>query len=136
MTLHKSAAIAIGTLAVTCMALAHQQEPKHAPTIAQCQADVKLWYNTADATEYTKAQDALNDDNTPNRTAYATLPISEVRLRMLEMTDCARVDDANFRNYHEAHEFYYGIFNDRLFRFMQRHNLFPQFATEDAEGKR
>lgn len=83
-----------------------------------------------------KAQDGLNDNNAPNHTAYATLPISEVKLRAFEMTDCARVDDTHFSNYHDAHEFYYGIFNDRLFRFMKRHNLFQQFTTEDAEGKR
>ena len=136
MTLHKVAAIVAGTLAVTCMSHAHQQEPKHAPTVAQCRADVKLWYNDAEASEYTKAQDALQDDNTPNRTAYVKLAINEVRLRMFEMTDCAQVDDANFSAYHKAHEFYFTIFTDRLFRYMQRHNLFQQVEKEDAEGKR
>lgn len=136
MTLHKIAAIVVGTLAVTCISLAHQQGPKHAPTVAQCLVDVKLWYNEADAREYLKAQDALQDDNTPNRTAYARLSISEVRLRLSEMKDCARVDDANLSNYHEAAEFYFDIFGDRLFRYLQRHDLFQQVEKEDAEGKR
>ena len=66
MTLHRIAAIVVGTLAVTCISLARQQEPKHAPTLEMCRADVAVWYSLESASEYSAAQVKLLRDGVPN----------------------------------------------------------------------
>jgi hypothetical protein len=136
MKLHKFAAITIGTLAVTFMSLAHQQEPKHAPTVEMCRANVAVWYSVESENEFTQAQLKWLRDGIPNRTEFAKLSIPELFARMYEMLDCSEADGQRHNQYFDAASFYNDIVADRTLRFVIRHGLMDQLKKEDAEGKR
>jgi hypothetical protein len=113
---------------------AHAQE--HAPTAAQCQADVAVWGDSSMETEYNKAQTAFVNDNTPNKTDTAKLGVDEIIARQNEMIDCMKVDRPQFNSYLDAMQFYHSVIADRLFDFISRHSLWDQVRLEDAQGKR
>ena len=89
---------------------------KHAPTLAQCQADQRLW---------------LADMDSSKRLTYEVLTRRE-----REMLECEKVDDPNL-------DLYYNTAVDmdeeallRLVHFLDRHQLLGKFREEDAAGKR
>ena len=96
MTLKAIAAILFG-LALCASTVAQQ----HAPLLATCEADVALWYNSHEFTDYNKAQTAFNVDKTPNKTKLNLLPLDEIirdslgnlyrrfRLEDFQQTHCA-----------------------------------------------
>jgi hypothetical protein len=109
---------------------------QHAPTVAQCQADVALWGATNMETEYNKAETAHTNVGTPNPTNLDKLPLDEIASRQVEMGDCARVDEGNYQQYYDANTFYYGIFASRVISFVKRHGLWDQMKAEDTKGIR
>lgn len=122
----------VGSLLFACGALAASlasgkpaQEVQHAPTVAQCRADLKAWWEKA-------GKDHGLDD-----TSYDLLGSMSS-----EMTNCIIADKAN-RSHAESAPDYYELTvelekqqADRLTRFLLRHNLWSEFQTEDAAGKR
>lgn len=107
---------------------------EHAPLLATCEADVALWYNADDFTEYDNAQTLFFTNKTPNKTRLDLLPLTEVIPRHEEMGKCYLMTGREI--YHTADNAYMGIFHDRETDFVVRHNLMAQFRAEDAEGKR
>ena len=91
---------------------------EHAPTVAQCQADQRLW---------------LSDlEQNPHK-----LPEMSVIVKWNgEMGDCEKVDpDNRFRYYNTSGE----IAAEEIARmqhFFDRHGLWTQFMDEDSAGKR
>jgi hypothetical protein len=95
------------------------QEVEHAPTVAQCQADQRLWLSKLES-----------DHGTDDVTVHTLLGWGE------EMEQCIVVDPQNqykyFNTKSEANA-------DRLLRmgdFIERHGLYRQFIVEDEAGKR
>ncbi|MBZ5698408.1 MAG: hypothetical protein LAN18_07655 [Acidobacteriia bacterium] len=109
---------------------------EHAPTAAQCQADVAVWGDSSLETEYNEAQTTFVNSGTPNKTDVAKLGWDEVTARQNEMITCVKVDRENFAKYLDAMRFYHSVMADRLFNFVTRHNLWSQLKSEDAQGKR
>ena len=128
------------TIAITILILAtapaFAQQVEHAPTAAQCQADVAVWYSAEMSTEYLNAQTAWITDRKPNKTPAGKMKVSEAIARMNEMFDCRLVDEEKSDLYQRAGNFYYGIYADRAIDFIGRHHLWPEFRKEDAEGLR
>jgi hypothetical protein len=95
----------------------HAQEVKHAPTVAQCQADMKLW----------RAQ------SKDERTA---LPYAELYNRKTEMLDCSDIDETLESGYLKVAQNYIFEMGARTEHFIQRHDLIGEFIQEDKAGKR
>lgn len=94
------------------------QEIKHALTVAQCQADQRLWL-------------AELEDN------FQKLPEMSVIVKQNgEMQDCERVDPDNRVKYYNTQEEASEVAESRLINFVSRHNLWAQFYAEDSAGKR
>jgi hypothetical protein len=91
---------------------------QHAPTVAQCQADQRLW---------------LSDLEEPHN----SLPVYAVLGQWnVEMSVCETVDPDNFWKYYNTRG---EISSERVIRlvdFLDRHNLTDQFKAEGAAGKR
>jgi len=107
-------------LAVVLMAsLTVGQEVEHAPTVAQCQADQRLWFS------YLETKDS------------SQLPNIDVLSKWYkEMVECETVDPPNkFRYYNNEGEIESERFR-RSMAFIYRHGLWEQFKAEDAAGKR
>ena len=90
------------------------QEVKHAPTVAQCQADGRLWLKEAE-------RSGLD---------YETM---EARARA--MLDCESVDPANQRTYSNVGTTLIIDQAKRVRHFLFRHGLYDQFIKEDREGE-
>lgn len=90
---------------------------ERAPTVAQCQADQRLWLSR------------LDDED-------GSLPPYKTMMRWaLEMRDCQTIDPDNDPRYYNT---YNEICTDQLLRvtaFLERHKLYDQFIKEDAEQK-
>jgi hypothetical protein len=112
--------ILILAVVVLVASLSVGQDVQHAPTVAQCQADQRLWFSKLEALPA--------DTNLPS---YTTLS-----LWAIEMTDCQKVDPKNQWLYYNV----YGEVSDeqasRMVRFLGRQNLWSKFLAEDAAGKR
>ena len=93
---------------------------EHAPTVAQCQADQRLWL--------AKLEVAPTDTNLPS---YDTL-----RRWESEMGDCGEVDNSNYWKYYNTREEASEVQSSRLMKFLIRHGLYDKFIEEDAAGKR
>jgi hypothetical protein len=91
---------------------------EHAPTVAQCQADQRLWMSR---TEGPSSQ----------------LPEYNVIVKWTaEMGDCAKVDPDNSFKYYNTEAELTAEQQIRLAHFLDRRNLWQQFIAEDAAGKR
>jgi len=94
------------------------QDVQHAPTVAQCQADQRLWSSE------------LEDDAQPKP------EVDVLRKWTRAMQDCEKVDT--------EHKFsYYNTIGEidselllRMVHFLSRHSLMADFKAEDASGKR
>jgi hypothetical protein len=96
---------------------------EHAPTVAQCQADQRLWMS--------KLQDAGKAADSSSLPAYAV-----IEAWTHEMRDCQRVDPDNKWTYYNTNG---EIWVDEMIRmedFMRRHQTWDAFIAEDAAGKR
>lgn len=107
--------LVLGWLVLT-VSLTGQVE--HAPTVAQCQADQRLW-----GYEFTHQSEKLPD-------------VGVLQKWSSEMQDCMKVDPQTQLQY----VFTVGQIDTemelRMIHFLQRHNMLADFKTEDAAGKR
>lgn len=92
---------------------------EHAPTVAQCQADERLWISYV---EHKK------DEDLP--------PLTVLSDWTLEMEDCQKVDRENGRLYFNLSSEILALRLTRMSHFLARHALYKQFIDEDAAGKR
>jgi hypothetical protein len=91
---------------------------EHAPTVAQCQADQRLWFSEIEGES-------------------STLPKYDVLSEWaIEMGECKTVDPANFDKYYNLHGEIDAERALRMMHFIERHGLWTQFKAEDAAGKR
>jgi|ERR1700678_725033 len=95
------------------------QDVQHAPTVAQCQADQRLWLSK------------IEEGDSPRLPKYDVLSEWDS-----EMTDCRRVDPNNKWAYYNTGEEIAEVKQTRLVDFVGRHNLWHQFKVEDEAGKR
>jgi len=95
------------------------QEIKHAPTVAQCQADQRLWLSE------------VEEGDSPRLPKYNVLSEWD-----REMTDCATVDPNNKWTYYNTGEEIAEMQDTRLVHFVRRHGLWTQFKAEDDAGQR
>jgi hypothetical protein len=109
------------TLAVLILATSLVgQEIKHAPTVAQCQADQRLWLS--------KLEVLPPDTNLP---AFTTL-----QQWSSEMGDCVEVDPKNAWLYYNVGGESNNLQAARTIRFLKRHQMWDKFIEEDEAGKR
>ena len=108
-------------LMVTPLQLIHAQKVHHAPTVAQCQADQRLWLDN-------KLEQAP--------AGLADVSYSELDAWQNEMHDCMAVDPLNNSKYYNIFSEAMTAQNVRLEDFLYLHNLWAQFEAEDAQGKR
>jgi hypothetical protein len=93
---------------------------EHAPTVAQCQADQRLWLAKLEAPN--------PDTNLPSYT--------KLSLWISEMDDCREVDPPNQWKYYNVHGEVTDFQAARMIKFLSRHGLWKEFIAEDAAGKR
>jgi hypothetical protein len=98
------------------------QEVKHAPTVARCRADQKLWLAKL--------------EQSPMRSGVADVGYNELIGWKNEMQDCLNADP-------DLESGYYNTFAEaseeelmRFQNFLERHHLSQQFLAEDDQGKR
>lgn len=112
---------ACGALVATLAYARPRQAVEHAPTVAQCQADQRLWMSKLEV---------------PNGGGLLDIPYDTLMAWVHEMGDCEEVDPDwgdKYRNVaHETIARMAARFRD----FVWRHNLYDQFIQEDAAGKR
>ena len=89
----------------------------HTPTVAQCQADQQSWSSATDE-------------------SISRLSFQNLRERVVEMSQCAVVDEARAYHYMNLVSQYLLAREVRLDNFLERHNLTAQFLAEDGAGKR
>jgi hypothetical protein len=105
------------TLAVTVLATSLVGQVEHAPTVAQCQADQRLWIDEI--------------ENRGTHLKYVTIDGW-----LLEMGDCDKVDPKNHSNYHSTEAEIVAEEALRMEGFIQRHSLWNKFIAEDSAGTR
>jgi hypothetical protein len=106
--------------AVVCLALTASLagQVEHAPTVAQCQADQRLWdYQIINQSEKLPATKVLQKWNS-------------------ELQDCMKVDPQNRLQYFVTVDEVDGEILVRMMHFLQRHNTLKDFVSEDDAGKR
>lgn len=109
---------------------------KHAPTLAQCRADLAVWNGHDAHKRYYEAETLYMQNGTPNQTEIQQLSVEELNLRSSEMADCEKVDPERLSDYADSISFDSSVRGERMLRFLNRHNLIAQFMQEDAAGKR
>ena len=94
------------------------QDIEHAPTVAQCQADQRLWLSQMEP-------------------EHQTLPIwSAMAERIAEMDSCGKVDPDHSKEYENTcHELEFNL-ADRFMDFIKRNGMWGQFTAQDKAGKR
>jgi hypothetical protein len=94
------------------------QEIQHAPTVAQCQADQRLWdYQLINQSEKLPDIEVLQKWNS-------------------ELRDCMKADPQNRLQYFITVDEVDGETLLRMMHFLQRHNTLKDFVNEDDAGKR
>ena len=106
--------LVLGWLVLEC-SLVGQVE--HAPTVAQCQADQRLW------------SPQIEDK-------ASTLTFDVLKNRGSEMIACYDVDPTNAKDYYTTASSATAVMAARLRKFIQRHQQWDQFIAEDAAGTR
>jgi len=104
-------------LAVFVLTAAVIAQVEHAPTVAQCQADERLWSYSV----------SVN----PNS---QTFPVLQRWSR--EMSQCKKVDPINVEDYSLTGTMIQLTQANRMIAFIKRHDLYRKFIEEDAAGKR
>jgi hypothetical protein len=92
---------------------------EHAPTVAQCQSDQRLWMSK------------LEGDNPSALPEYSVLGKWGH-----EMRDCQEVDPDNKLTYYNTQEEVNDAQYMRMMHFIVRHDMWQKFLDEDAAGKR
>jgi hypothetical protein len=95
------------------------QDVQHAPTVAQCQADQRLWLAEIEEGDSSK------------------LPtVNILTKRSDELDDCQKVDPDNVGKYVNATSEIDILKATRMVHFLRRNGMFQKFLDEDAAGKR
>lgn len=104
---------------VVLLAASLKGQVEHAPTVAQCQADQRLWLADIEGghREQLPAFDVLGKWNT-------------------EMLDCQKVDPAHAWIYNNTSGEITAEAATRTLDFIMRNQLYKKFVEEDAAGKR
>jgi hypothetical protein len=97
------------------------QEVEHAPTVAQCQADQRLWLSR------------LEGDDSPK---LADVTVITLMKWENETHQCEVVDPQNQHKYYNTWGEATAVESLRELNFIKRHGLGAQFIAEDAAGKR
>jgi hypothetical protein len=92
---------------------------EHAPTVAQCQADQRLWLSQLEGNDRSKLPEF-----------YVLLDETK------EMDACQKVDPPNEQSYYNTGAEMDAEREQRYFHFIQRHNLQDKFIEEDRAGMR
>ena len=92
---------------------------EHAPTVAQCQADQKLWLSK------------IEEGHREQLPAFRVLSVW-----VTEMNDCGRIDTANAWTYSNTSGEIIAEQATRTLDFITRYDLLQKFLEEDAAGKR
>src|ERR1700733_5260164 len=95
------------------------QDVEPAPTVAQCQADQRLWLSK------------LQESDSLRFPTFNVLPRWG-----FEMGDCEKVDPDNESKYYNIGAETHALQATRLLNFIDRHGLREKFLAEDAAGKR
>jgi hypothetical protein len=93
---------------------------EHAPTVAQCQADQRLWLS--------KLETLPVDKDLPS---YTTLSLWNN-----EMGQCQKVDPPNEWKYYNVEGEISDVEISRMIKFLGRQGLWSKFIAEDAAGNR
>jgi|SRR5580700_6017799 hypothetical protein len=94
------------------------QDIQHAPTAAQCQADIAVW------TAQSKAD-------------IVALPVNALVSRANELSDCSKVLDGDASEWARTMRAVYDQhIENRYVHFIMRHGLGQQMVDEDAKGAR
>ena len=107
----------IMALVIAAPVFAQSQEVEHAPTVAQCQADQRLWYSTLEG----------------NHDAVLT---STLQAWEAEMLKCTVVDPDHYCLYVNTQSEANALEAFRYEKFLSRHHLREQFDAEEAAGAR
>jgi hypothetical protein len=92
---------------------------EHAPTVAQCQADQRLWLSKL-------------EENTPQQLPSFTV----LNKWKNEMNDCQSVDPSNRLKYYNTQSETDAEQSKRMINFIDRQGLLDKFLKEDEAGKR
>lgn len=92
---------------------------EHAPTVAQCQADQRLWLSRIEEVDSSRQ------------------PVFRLLTEWShEMAECEHVDPSNQLRYYNTEYEIDALESKRLLHFIVRHDLMDKFVEEDAAGKR
>jgi hypothetical protein len=110
---------AIAAFVVVVMVSLAVGQVEHAPTVAQCQADQRLWLSKIEEGDsQTLAKfDVLSQWNT-------------------EMIHCQKVDPTHSWDYNNLAGEISATQAARMLHFIQRHDMWQKFVSEDAAGQR
>jgi hypothetical protein len=111
-----SARISVVIFLLTALSLGQD----HAPTVQQCEADQRLWWEQLD----TQPEE------------ISKLSFRKLNQRSGEMADCAVIDEEHINAYNRTSVLLLIQQSSRLANFVVRHNLMSQFLAEDKVGKR
>lgn len=102
--------------------IAAGRDAEHAPTVAQCQAEQRLWRS--------EIEKSVQDHS-------AHLPgIHGIREWEQEMSDCENVDPENRLRYQNTESELKAEEKMRMDDFLHHHQLWVKFITADADGER
>ena len=100
----------------------HAQEAKHAPTVALCQADQRLWRS--------------KPEQAPIPSGVKDVSFTELLNWYTEMKDCINVDPDHRTDYLATLGFVDTTQYTRLVNFLDRHHrTWDQFLAEDEQGQ-
>ena len=123
------------TLIFAFCAIAVPQEIKHAPALQTCTADLNLW--TAQVPGWP------NPNPEQVREGTKTLTVKEMQQRAFYLSNCSsayptlnRAKPSELSPVFSLTMVYDNEIQERLFSFLDRHNLIVKFTLEDEAGKR
>ena len=116
-------------------------------TPQKCLSDRDLWGEPGLRSEYDQAHMKFIKDKTPDTSRISKLPITEVFRRINEMGKCMQFGEEQFgktpSTQHAEYDlvvairdWYREVEAERLYMFLDRHNLTDQLLKEDEQGRR
>jgi hypothetical protein len=110
--------LAFAVLILTASLAGQVEQIEHAPTVAQCQADQRLWDY-----QITNQAEKLPD-------------IKVLQKWNREMGECESIDPSNKLPYFVTVDEVDGEMLIRMMHYLQRHDTLKEFVHEDEAGKR
>jgi hypothetical protein len=116
------AAVVLGAAAVVLSVSGQSRKASPAPTVAQCQSDLKLYVSKLEVA--------------PAQSGTADVPFRNLIAWGDEMQVCQTVDSQHTDTYYAVGAEVHAEQSLRMFHFLNRHNFSLQFLAEDEAGKR